>query len=164
MATEQQMARLPTQGLPFATVYYISVDNYTPWGASGTFDICINNATSVEYYSIGSGDWSNTANWSTTGFSGTTCGTIPTTGNVVNIQDHTINVSTAQSCAQINMTVSSSSTGLIVNNAQLTVHGTYNQTNTGTNADMIATIQITAYSRSWTMPISPEAVAPIIFN
>ena len=128
-------------GLTVGNWYYISVDNYTPWGASGTFDICINNATSVEYYSMGSGDWSNTANWSTTGFSGTTCGTIPTTGNVVNIQDHTINVSTAQSCAQINMTVSSSSTGLIVNNAQLTVHGTYNQTNTGTNADMIATIQ-----------------------
>ena len=127
-------------GLTIGNWYYISVDNYTPWGSSGAFDICINNATNVQYYSIGTGDWSNSANWSTTGFGGLTAGTIPTAGNVVNIQDQTITVSTTQSCDQINMTVSGANTGLTVSGGQLTIYGTYNQTNSGINHDMITNI------------------------
>ena len=122
--------------------YYISVDNYTPWGSSGTFDICINNASSVQYYSIGSGEWNNPANWATTGFSGSTAGTIPAQGNVVNIQDQSIYVGNAQSCDQINLTVSGANTSLIIDSAaaQLTVYGTFNQSNTGVNYSVITTI------------------------
>jgi hypothetical protein len=128
-------------GLTVGNWYYISVDNFTPWGSSGSFDICINNATSVTYYSIGTGDWSNTVNWSTTGFTGLSAGTIPAVGNPVNIQDHTITVSSTQSCAQVNMTASATATGLIINGGQLTVNGLFNQTNSGINEDIITSLQ-----------------------
>ena len=130
-------------GLVVGNWYYISVDNFTPWGTSGSFDICINNNSAVQYYSIGTGDWSNAANWSTTGFTGASAGTIPTISNIVNIQDHTISVTSAQNCQQINMTSASANTGLIINNAALSVYGSFNQTNSGVNNDMTITIQNT---------------------
>jgi hypothetical protein len=132
---------LTYNALVVGTWYYISVDNVTPWGASGTFDICINNASVVQYYSIGDFDWSNVNAWSTTGFAGGVAGTLPTASNVVNIRDHVITVTSAQSCAQIDMTVSAANTSLTVDNATLTINGNYNVTNGGTNNSMITTVQ-----------------------
>ena len=129
-------------GLTVGNWYYISVDYYSAWGNGGTFDICINNATNVQYYSIGTGDWSNPAVWATTGFTGTTAGTTPSSGNIVNIRGQSITVSTTQSCNQVNMADSSAAaTNLIVDNALLTVYGTYNQTNRGANSDVYTTVQ-----------------------
>jgi hypothetical protein len=114
--------------LTVGNTYYFSVDNHSG-GTYGTFDICINNASSVQYYSIGNGDWSNSAVWSTTGFGGATAGTTPSAQHIVNIQDYTISVTSAQSCAEINMTVSAANTNLTIDNAALTVNGKFNATN-----------------------------------
>jgi hypothetical protein len=121
--------------------YYISVDNYIPWGSTGTFDICINNSNTTQYYSIGSGNWNNPANWSTVSFSGPVDGTIPSLGSTVNIQDKVITVSSAQECTQVNMTVSAAATQLVIDNATLTVHGLFNQTNTAAGYDITTTLQ-----------------------
>ncbi len=125
--------------LTVGNTYYISVDTHSG-GTPGTFDICINDASAVQYYSIADGDWSNSAVWSTTNFAGATAGTTPTIANIVNIQDHAVNVTSAQAAAEINMTVSAAAANLTVDNATLNVNGKFNATN-GTNSSLTATVQ-----------------------
>jgi hypothetical protein len=123
------------------TTYYISVDTHSG-GTPGTFDICINDASSVQYYSIGDGDWSNSANWSTTGFGGITAGTTPAIQNIVNIQDHAITVSSAQAAAEIDITTgTTAASNLTVDAATLTVSGKLIVGNTGNNRDVIVNSQ-----------------------
>ncbi len=123
-------------GLTPGTTYYLSVDNHSG-GTYGTFDICINNASSVQYYSIGTGDWTNTAVWATTGFGGTTAGTTPSLGNIVHIRDYTISVTSSQSCAEINMTVAAANTDIVVDNTTLLVNGIFNATNGANNSQRV---------------------------
>ena len=131
---------LTSSSLSVGTWYYISVDNYTTWGSSGTFDICINNASSVQYYAIAPGDWNSTSTWSTTRTGGSPAGTITSLANVVNNQDIDVSVTSAQSCAQLNITSTSTNTSLTIDNATLTVNGTFNQNN-GLNNDVTTTVQ-----------------------
>ena len=36
-------------GLTPGNVYYIEVDNYTPWGSTGTFDVCLSDVVDYDY-------------------------------------------------------------------------------------------------------------------
>ena len=122
--------------------YYFSVDNYA--GYSGTFDICVNNVSALQYYSIADGNWNTSAVWSTTGFGGITAGTIPGLANIVNIQDHSVTITSPQSCDQINMTAGAVGNSILtVDNSTLTVNGQYIVTNGGFNNSAITTIQNT---------------------
>ncbi len=120
-------------------VYYISVDN-NYYGYRGTFTLCINNIDEV-YYSLKSGAWNNPANWSKTGYGGTPATQYPSSGDVVNIQGHTMTLSTSLDIAELNINADSSSTGLIIDNSALTVYGKLSMTNTGKNYDESLVVQ-----------------------
>lgn len=134
-------ATLTYSSLTVGNWYYIAVDNYTPWGNRGTFDLCINNALATQYYSIASGNWTNPNTWSTVSFTGPVAGTIPGIGSVVNIRDQAVTVTSSQECAEVNLTVAGANTSLLVDNGTLTIHGMFQQTNTAVGYDLSTVIQ-----------------------
>ncbi|MBS1542084.1 MAG: T9SS type A sorting domain-containing protein, partial [Bacteroidetes bacterium] len=123
--------------LTVGNTYYISVDNFVGTGYRGTFTLCITNVNPTQYYSRANGDWSNTNTWSTIGFGGAAAGTLPGAGNIVNIQDNAVAVTSAQTCAEIVLTNSAAATSLTIDNATLTVNGKVTQTNSGNNTSTL---------------------------
>ena len=82
--------------------YYILINNAAS-GSEGTFTVSINNVSPTAYYIIGDGNWDDPNTWSTTGFNGSSAGSIPTSANVVyleSIQNNLV-VDDSQSCAGI---------------------------------------------------------------
>jgi len=115
--------------LTIGNTYYISVDNFVGAGYRGTFTLCVTNVDPVVYYSRANGDWTTPSTWSTIGYGGGASATIPGAGNVVNIRDNSITVTTAQPCAEVNLTTSAATTALTVDNATLTINGRLVQSN-----------------------------------
>ncbi len=125
-ATAGGDATLTTTALVQDEWYYILV-NTASTTDTGTFTLYINNVSPVKYYVRNSGDWDNTNSWSTTGYSGSAAGSLPTKENVVFIRqvDKTIKVDgiTAE-CAGIVMTGGNKETTLKVENSGiLNVYG-----------------------------------------
>ncbi|MBN4062347.1 hypothetical protein JYU20_04040, partial [Bacteroidales bacterium AH-315-I05] len=126
-------------GLTVGNWYYISVDAQSTV-YDGTFTLCVDNVNDT-YYSIATGGWSTATNWSKTSHVGPAAGTAPTISDAVNIEGHTITVSSAQSCGGVKLNVATANTGLIVDGAALTINGVLSMTNTGNNFDGNVTIQ-----------------------
>ncbi len=115
--------------LTVGSVYYISVDNYVGAGYRGTFTLCVTNVDPTVYYSRANGDWGTASTWSTIGFGGGAAASPPGVGNVVNIRDNDVTVTSAQTCAEVNLTTSAAATSLTVDNATLTINGRLIETN-----------------------------------
>lgn len=123
--------------LTVGNTYYISVDNFVGAGYRGTFTLCVTNVDPVQYYSRANSDWSVPSTWSTIGFGMGAAATIPGAGNVVNIRDNAVTVSSAQQCAEVNLSTSAGATSLTVDNATLTINGRLIQTNAANNTNVI---------------------------
>jgi hypothetical protein len=117
--------------------YYISADDYVGLGYRGTFKICINNVSAVGYYSRANGNWNVPANWSRVTYGGASSASVPGLANKVFIRDNDITVTTAQSCAEVNISTSAANTSLTVDGAALTVAGVFNATNSANNSAII---------------------------
>lgn len=121
---------LSSSGLTANNWYYILINNAAA-GSEGTFTVSINNVSPTAYYVRSSGNWDNPGTWSTTGFNGSSAGSIPTMANVVylqNIQNDLV-VDDSQSCAAIVFTGGNYKSVLKINNgAGLSVFGPLNWT------------------------------------
>jgi hypothetical protein len=114
--------------------YYISVDNnYAPY--QGSFTLCIDNIDQV-YYSRADGAWNDPNTWSLVGFGGVPAPSYPQIGDVANIQDNDITVSSSEVTAEVNLTVSSDNSNLTISGGSLSISGNSSLTNAslGVNA------------------------------
>lgn len=109
--------------------YWICVDDRR---TSGTFSLCIDNVSGLEYWAITDGNWNVASNWSHTE-GGSPASTTPYISSNVHIKGYTITVSDARSCANLDIEVANSSTGLDVDDGSLDVYGDMNFTNGGAN-------------------------------
>jgi hypothetical protein len=107
--------------LVIGNTYYISVDVQTP-SRAGTFSLCVNNAKEA-YYSLATGNWNIPSNWSKFSHVGIASATSPSTSDEVYIEGHTITVSGTEACAELNMTVATAHTDLIVDGGTLSIDG-----------------------------------------
>ncbi|MBS1558624.1 MAG: T9SS type A sorting domain-containing protein, partial [Bacteroidetes bacterium] len=126
--------------LVVGNTYYISVDNYIGVSYRGTFSLCVTNVSPTVFYSRQNGGWNTVGTWSNVGYGGANSGTVPGAGNVVNIQDNNITVTSAAQGAQVNISTSAANTSLTITNATLTVNGQYVVTN-ATNNTNTTTVQ-----------------------
>ncbi|MBS1680127.1 MAG: T9SS type A sorting domain-containing protein, partial [Bacteroidetes bacterium] len=126
---------ITVSSLVAGNTYYISVDNYTGVSYRGTFSLCVTNVSPTIFYSRQDGDWNTTGTWSNVGYGGISSGTVPGAGNVVNIQDNNITVSSAAQCAQTNLSTNTTNASLTITNATLTVNGQYVITNSTNNSN-----------------------------
>ena len=131
---------LTYNSLTIGNTYYISVDNYVGIGYRGTFTLCITNVSSNVFYSRADGDWNTPSTWSNVTYGGAAAATAPGVGDVANIRDNAITVTSAGQCAQVNISTSAANTSLTIDNATLTVNGKFVNTNTTNNSD-ITTVQ-----------------------
>ncbi|HNP18635.1 MAG TPA: T9SS type A sorting domain-containing protein, partial [Fulvivirga sp.] len=111
--------------------YYISVDNNYS-GYRGSFMLCVSNVDQT-YYSRQSGSWTDPNTWSTVGYGGTAASDYPKVGDVANIEDNTITITTNEVAAEVNISTSANNTGLTVSNGSLDVSGNFVVTNPGNN-------------------------------
>ena len=109
--------------------YWISVDERR---TSGSFSLCIDNVSNVDYWAITDGNWNVASNWSRVE-GGPPATSTPTISNNVHIKGYTITVSDNQSCANLFTDVAGNNTGLIVNGGTLNINGNLQFTNTGAN-------------------------------
>ncbi|MBS1982518.1 MAG: T9SS type A sorting domain-containing protein, partial [Bacteroidetes bacterium] len=121
--------------LVVGNTYYISVDNYAGTGYRGTFSLCVTNVSPTIFYSRQDGDWNTPGTWSNIGFGGSSSGTVPGPGNVVNIQDNNITITSAAQAAQVNLSTSAANTSLTITNSTLTVNGQFVVTNSANNSN-----------------------------
>ena len=124
---------ISTSALVPGSVYYISVDAQSS-GYRGTFSLCVNNIGTT-YYSRQSGAWNDVNTWSTIGYGGAIATSFPNGGDVANIRNHDVSVTTTgQQVAEINMDVTTSNTSLTVNTGlSFIVNGKATLTNAGNN-------------------------------
>ena len=109
--------------------YWISVDDRTQ---HGTFSLCINNVSGVEYWSIADGNWNDNLSWSKT--EGGPAGTdFPTIANIVHIKGYQITVTGNESCATLDMEVVNNNTVLDINGGNLEINGTAEYYNNGSD-------------------------------
>ena len=109
--------------------YWICVDDRR---TSGTFSLCINNVSNIEYWAIANGNWNVASNWSHTE-GGYPTSTYPSVSNIVHIKGYSITVSDAESCASLNLEVANNNTQLIVDGGSLSVSGNMGFLNSGQN-------------------------------
>lgn len=117
-------------GLTIGNEYYISVDTKF-LGDAGSFTICIDNVDE-NYYTIADGIWANNLNWSAT-LNGPPGLLYPDVGDVTHIR-HTIDVSSNEVCAEVNLICDQytpSAAVLNINGGNLSVAGPINMLNTG---------------------------------
>ncbi len=124
--------------LTIGNIYYISVDSYNT-GYYGSFTLCINNIDGT-YYTRQSGAWTDPNTWSTVGFGGAAAADYPQVGDVANIQDHSLTITSNEVAAEVNMTVVANNAGLTISNGSLNVAGQFNTTNAGNNFNIAYTI------------------------
>jgi hypothetical protein len=98
----------------------------------GTFTLCVDNVSGIEYWAIASGNWNVASNWSRSE-GGPPASAKPGTANVVHIKGYAITVTGTETCAEIDMPVANNNTSLVVDAGSLTVNGVMNVTNSGTN-------------------------------
>lgn len=120
-------------GLTAGEDYFISVDSYNS-NYDGSFTLCINNVEET-FYSTGNGSWNDPAIWSLIGHGGASGTSIPGLGDIVNIEGHSVIVSTNEEAAQVNLTVGTANTALMVDGANLKINGKLTMINTGNNLD-----------------------------
>ncbi|HNP94173.1 MAG TPA: hypothetical protein PKJ63_01045, partial [Cyclobacteriaceae bacterium] len=120
--------------------YYISCDNYVGLGYRGTFTLCIDNVDEI-FYSRSDGVWSDPNNWSTISYGGSAAADYPKIGDVANIQGNSITVSSGAVAAEVNLSVASANTELIVSNASLNIAGKLTMVNPGNNFTGNITVQ-----------------------
>ncbi|MBS1541297.1 MAG: T9SS type A sorting domain-containing protein, partial [Bacteroidetes bacterium] len=121
--------------LTVGNTYYISIDNFVGLGYRGTFSLCFTNVSATVFYSRQNGDWNTVGTWSNAGYGGVSSGTVPAAGNVVNIRDNNITVTSAAQGAQVNLSTSAGNTSLTITNATLTVNGQFVTTNSTNNSN-----------------------------
>ncbi len=109
--------------------YWISVDDRR---TAGTFSLCIDNVSGIDYWSISTGNWNVASNWSRTE-GGTATTTTPGSSNRVHVKGYTITVSDAQACANLYIDVANSNTGLTIDGGTLDVNGNLEFSNSGAN-------------------------------
>jgi hypothetical protein len=126
--------------LVVGNTYYISVDNYFGAGYRGTFTLCINNIGTT-YYSRADAVWNNNNTWSTVGFGGAAASSFPGAGDVALIRGNSINVTSNQQVAEIDMDVTTANSSLVIDNSSLTVNGLVSLANAGNNFSEGITIQ-----------------------
>jgi hypothetical protein len=109
--------------------YWISVDDRTQ---HGTFSLCINNVSGIEYWSIADGNWNSNLSWSETegGPAGTTT---PTSANIVHVKGYQITVTDNESCATLDMEVAGNNTILDIDGGTLHINGTAYYYNNGSS-------------------------------
>ncbi len=110
-------------------VYFISVDDMT---THGSFSLCVNNVSGMEFWAIASGDWSVASNWSRTE-GGPPASVKPSGSNVVHIKGYSITVTGNEACARADLPVANNNTSLIIDGGNLEVHGAISMSNTGTD-------------------------------
>ncbi len=109
--------------------YWISVDDRR---TSGTFSLCIDNVSDIEYWAIADGNWNVASNWSHTE-GGAPASVPPSASNNVHIRGYTITVSDLQACANMYVDVANANTGLTIDGGTLGIHGDFEFTNSGAN-------------------------------
>ncbi len=114
-------------------VYYISVDNAYPDTNAGSFTLNINNVNTTQFYAISNGDWGTSFNWSNSP-GGAPSFNVPTQEHVVHIDGYSIQASSNQEAAKVNMSAGGDSTSLFVNGANLDISGNLKMKNDGNNA------------------------------
>jgi hypothetical protein len=102
-------------------VYYISVDNHSTLGYTGTFTLCIDNINQT-YYSRQAGPWNDANSWSTLGYGMGAAADYPRNGDVANISGYTMTVGASSTVAQVNINASNGATSLQVDAGTLTVN------------------------------------------
>jgi len=131
---------LTYSSLTIGNTYYISVDNYIGAGYRGTFTLCVTNVNPTIFYSRADGDWSSSNTWSNVGYGGAASASTPVAGSVVNIRDNAVTVTSNQTCAEVNISVSAINTSLMIDNAALSVAGRFISLNSSNNSS-VTTIQ-----------------------
>ncbi|MDD2550024.1 MAG: hypothetical protein PHD00_08010 [Bacteroidales bacterium] len=116
--------------------YWISIDERT---TPGTFSLCINNVSNIDYWAIANGNWNDNSSWSRTE-GGTAASTSPSRANNVYIKGYSISVTDAQSCANLEVDVANSNTSLTVDDGTLSIKGDLNFINSG--ADYTGSINL----------------------
>ncbi len=119
--------------------YYISADNFVGLGYRGSFTLCVNNIDGT-YYSRADGNWTNPNTWSTIGFGGAAAADYPQVGDVANIEDNTVFITSNEVAAEVNVAVNANSAGLSLSNGSLLVAGQFNTTNPGSNVTITYSI------------------------
>jgi hypothetical protein len=109
--------------------YWISVDDRTQ---HGTFSLCINNVSGIEYWSIANGNWNSNLSWSLTE-GGPAGATTPASANIVHIKGYQITVTGSESCATLDMEVVNNNTILDIDGGNLLISGTADYYNNGSN-------------------------------
>jgi Zn ribbon nucleic-acid-binding protein len=125
--------------LNIGQTYYLSCDNYVGLGYRGTFTLCINNIDQT-FYSRADGSWNDSNTWSTVGFGGSPAADYPQVGDVANIEDNTVTITTSEVAAEVNLTVVANNAGLSISNGSLNVAGQFNTTNAGNNFNIAYTV------------------------
>ncbi len=109
--------------------YWICVDDRR---TAGTFTLCVDNVSGIEYWAIANGNWNTASNWSHAE-GGPPALTTPTLSNNVHIKGYSITVSNAQACANLNIDVANNNTGMTVDGGTLNVNGNLEFANSGEN-------------------------------
>ncbi|MCF6359224.1 MAG: T9SS type A sorting domain-containing protein [Cyclobacteriaceae bacterium] len=115
--------------------YYISADNFVGLGYRGSFTLCVNNIDGT-YYSRADGNWTNPNTWSTVGFGGAAASDYPQVGDIANIEDNAVTITSNEVAAEVNITVSANNAGLTISNGSLNVAGNFTATNSGSNLNI----------------------------
>jgi hypothetical protein len=131
---------LTSATLVVGNTYYISVDNYVGAGYRGTFTLCVSNVSPNIFYSRANGDFNTASTWSNVGYGGAAASSAPSAGNVVNIQNNVISVTSAAQCAEVNISASTTNSSITIDNSTLTVNGKFAVTNASNNS-VTTTIQ-----------------------
>ncbi len=123
-------------GLTVGHDYYISVDNHNGSTAyRGTFQLCVNNVEEF-FYSIGSGSWTDTLNWSNTGHGGSTNGEFPSFGDVAFVRGHQLTLSGSDhEIAELNINDSLANTSVTIDGVEIDIRGKLNMINSGNDFD-----------------------------
>jgi hypothetical protein len=109
--------------------YWISIDDRR---TNGSFSLCIDNVSDIEYWAISVGNWNVAGNWSHTQ-GGAPTSVPPSISNKVHISGYSITVDDAESCANLYVDVANNLTGLLVDGSTLNINGNLEFTNTGQN-------------------------------
>jgi hypothetical protein len=109
--------------------YWITVDERR---TSGSFSLCVNNVSGIDYWAIADGNWNTIGNWSRTE-GGPAASSVPGSANKVHIKGYSVTVTDDQSCANIYVDIENSATALSVDGGILHVNGDLNFTNPGAN-------------------------------
>ncbi|MFO7368723.1 MAG: immunoglobulin domain-containing protein [Bacteroidales bacterium] len=109
--------------------YWIGIDDRR---TAGSFSLCVNNVSDIEYWAIADSNWDVAGNWSHTE-GGPPATTAPSAANNVHIRGYSITVRDVQSCANLNVDVANNNTNLTIDGGTLMVNGDLNFTNSGGN-------------------------------